>query len=144
MYKSTTHIQRSSTRQALRAARLAPSLVVFSFLCLALSLAPRPASAFGSYGPPVDSYCLSYDGSTPYQDSGCLLCHTSNSGSGAPGKHLGLVPQQHLSVFLHRRAAESRTEWQHHRPIVQSADRGRWHGALRRDRHRCRRRHAEL
>jgi len=86
MYQSTTHIQRGSTRQALRAARLAPSLVVFSFLCLALTLAPRPASAFGNYGPVVDSYCLSYDGSTPYQDDGCLLCHQNNSGDGSqPG-----------------------------------------------------------
>lgn len=36
--------------------------------------------AFPNYGPPVDTFCTSYNGTTPYTDQSCLLCHTTPSG----------------------------------------------------------------
>ncbi len=59
---------------------------------LAMCLGSGPAAGRFGYGETVDNYCSTYDGSTPFQalggstgNGGCLLCHTSTSGSGVRG-----------------------------------------------------------
>ncbi len=36
------------------------------------------AQAKSGYGAPVDAACLSFNGTEPFSDQGCALCHTSN------------------------------------------------------------------
>lgn len=38
-------------------------------------------SASGGFGTTIDNACLAYDGSQPYRDQGCRLCHASGSPS---------------------------------------------------------------
>ena len=59
---------------------------------LVLASVTAPVFALSGYGENVDSFCQSFDGSTPFADLGgnsnnqvCLLCHTSTNGSGSVG-----------------------------------------------------------
>lgn len=51
---------------------------------LVLGFISEHAFAKGGYGDPVDPFCKLYDGSTPFADQGCQLCHTSGYGSKWP------------------------------------------------------------
>ena len=44
-----------------------------------------PGHAFPSFGPGVDSTCQAYNGTTPYADQSCALCHTNGTN---PDKNL--------------------------------------------------------
>ncbi|MBK5970049.1 MULTISPECIES: PKD domain-containing protein [Thiorhodovibrio] len=48
---------------------------------LTVCLGHNAVFASGSFGTTVDTACFSYDGSQPYRDQGCRLCHNSSSPS---------------------------------------------------------------
>ena len=61
------------------------SLFVMLYATVALTVDSSPGHAFPSFGPGVDSTCHAYNGTTPYADQGCALCHTSGA---SPDKNL--------------------------------------------------------
>jgi len=46
-------------------------------LVCALVLHVSPVFALGSFGPGVDTFCQAYNGTTPYADQSCALCHVN-------------------------------------------------------------------
>lgn len=48
---------------------------------LLLILNTQNVSAFGGYGSDVDDFCAGYNGTTPYNDQGCNLCHEGSKGN---------------------------------------------------------------
>ena len=68
----TDSIQRRTVRKPAIAALMA-------LLSICLGSQPAAARSSASYGPAVDTYCRTYDGSTPYQTNSCALCHVTGN-----------------------------------------------------------------
>ncbi|MBI3807726.1 MAG: PKD domain-containing protein [Nitrospirae bacterium] len=61
------------------------SLSVILCATVALLVDSSPGLAFPSFGPGVDTTCQAYNGTTPYADQGCALCHVNGTN---PDKNL--------------------------------------------------------
>lgn len=64
---------------------------------IALLVDTSPGHALGSFGTSVDRYCQSYNGTTPYADQGCALCHVNGdppalNSTGTLFKNNGFAP----------------------------------------------------
>lgn len=64
---------------------LARSLSVVMCATVALFVDSSPGHAFPNFGPGVDSTCQAYNGTTPYADQSCALCHVNGN---SPDKNL--------------------------------------------------------
>ena len=53
------------------------SSVALTLSTLCLTVTSAFAFPLDSYGPAVDRFCTTYNGTTPFADQSCLLCHTS-------------------------------------------------------------------
>ena len=58
---------------------LTRSLSVIMCAAVALLVDSSPGQAFPNYGPGVDTTCQAYNGTTPFKDQSCALCHTNGT-----------------------------------------------------------------
>lgn len=61
--------------------------VVFLLLAvmgLPLTVSVELSHALSSFGRQTDTACLAFNGTTPFADRSCALCHTSNSPPSVP------------------------------------------------------------
>lgn len=56
---------------------LTRSLTIFTIAAIAIIVDASPGHAIGSFGTSVDKFCQTYNGTTPYADQGCALCHVN-------------------------------------------------------------------
>ncbi|NEX20984.1 PKD domain-containing protein [Thiorhodococcus mannitoliphagus] len=59
--------------------------VLMVLLSVCLGSGPAAAKSANDYGPAVDTYCQSLDGSAPFTSQGCQLCHLSSNYSTPKG-----------------------------------------------------------
>lgn len=76
---------------------LARSLSVVMCATVALLVDSSPSHALGSFGPGVDTFCQAYNGTTPYADQSCALCHVNGvppalNSTGTLYKNNGFAP----------------------------------------------------
>ena len=76
---------------------LVRSLSIVMSATIALLVDTSPGHALGSFGNSVDRYCQSYNGTTPYADQGCALCHVNGdppalNSTGTLFKNNGFAP----------------------------------------------------
>lgn len=56
---------------------LTRSLTIFTIASVGIIFDASPSHAIGSFGTTVDKVCQAYNGTTPYADQGCALCHVN-------------------------------------------------------------------
>jgi hypothetical protein len=52
-------------------------LLVLLLAKILVAVDATPSHALGSFGPGVDTFCQAYNGTTPYADQSCALCHVN-------------------------------------------------------------------